>query len=492
MKKFFKTIAAPAAVFCSVLALGLSTTRCTSVDDTLGQNFIPGHQNQKLQISTLNSVRTYLAKNDSIASNHTGSLFFGQMQDAVFGTTVGSAMTDFFPPSTSFNSGNFFGYKPVADSAFLLIYVTGVYGNPENTQTFNVYALRDSLQRSDTVYRFNTPLQDVVDMTRPLFSFTLGDIEANTIQDIKLEPTADGTAFLQKIVDTDSAIFKNPIPAFHERFYGLYIAPAPGSPTDAALYEVSVRTSGNFSSSMILHFHNINREKPTENLDTLGFYFPFSDTSYPNMNVNKVVHSYPPAIADNIIDPFDPATTLTAPLSTVYIQSLGGVATYLDFSKIADGLKTLKPEGKDIMINQALIYFPLDDPSTANLNVAPVRLGMYFTYGQQKRGVSSTYGPIPITDYNYEYEYTYSQLTPFDGHLYRSTGFYRMNITGYITRLINDPENTPMQVWLGNEVGNANKKIPNGRNAVYSQVALQGSEGAENPIKLVVTYTLIH
>lgn len=499
MKRFFKTIAAPAIVLFAVFVLGLSMTRCTSVDDTLGQNFIPEHQNLMLHIATLDSVKTFIARNDSIPSNFTGVIYLGMMEDAVFGATAGSAMTDFSPQSTYFNNKNFFGYRPVADSVFLQLYITNVHGNPQNAQTFNVYELRDSLKR-DSIYYFNVPLQNVVDMTKPLFSFTL-DVKEKTdfLMVGPLDMTAEGNAFLQRIVTTDSTIFANPDPAFHQRFYGLYIAPAPGSPYDAALYEINLRKHPEleFSSSMTIWAHNFDRENPANIKDTLAVGFPFSDESYDNMQVSRVIHNYPSPIANNISDPAHPETMTE--LSTVYIQSLGGVSTYLDFTALVDQLKALKPEGRDILIHQARLYFPIDDPTIANLNIAPVRLGMYYTYGQRLLVPNSVYGPIPTPDYDYEAENnSYNPVTiPYNGFIYRSinpvlgSAYYEMVITHYITRLVQDPENTPKQVWLGNEIGNSKKKRANGRNAVYSQVALRGSARAQNPVKLVVSYTLV-
>lgn len=476
MKRFFKAIAAPATVLCVVLALGLSMTRCTDVDDTLGQNFIPGHQDLKLQIKTLNSVRTYLAQNDSIASNYSGYIYFGQMTDLVFGETVASAMTDFFPATNTFNDQNYFGFNPVADSADIRLYVNNVYGNADAPQTFYVYALSDSLKR-DSIYYFTDPIQNVVDLSTHLFTFVMDIREANAEYQVKLIPTPAGMDFLQAIADLDPEIYARPIPGFHEKFYGLYIAPEPGAPADGALYEIYSRS---LTSSLIVYSHNYETESPATVKDNLTTYFRFSDASpYPNMNVNSVLHTYPQAMAEKIGNPPELATM--TPQSTVYVQSLGGVATYLDFTEMAQELKALKPAGREIVVNQARIYFPIDNPTTAGLDAAPLRLGMYLTYGQQYVTPSSVYGPIPILDYMYERETTTNPL-PYNGYIYRSTGWYEMNITAYVTQLIHD-ENVPLQVWLGNEV--------NTRSTKYTQLELQGSERTENPIKLVVTYTLV-
>ena len=485
MNRFLRKVFAGTAV-CAALVLSMAA--CTDVDDRLGANFIPEHQRLRLQVKTLeNSAETYIARNDSIPSNYTGHLYIGQMLDPVFGATHASGMTDFYPP-VQFNEGKFFGYQPVVDSAFMQLIVTGVHGKSDVAQTFNVYALRDSLNRSrDSIYHFSVPLEEYVDMDKPLFSFDLNvDLsgqDAGIDVIVRLDPTAEGEEFLQRIVETDSVTFANPAPAFHQRFKGLYIAPAPDSPEDAAMYEINLNAiSATGSSSLVLWTHSYDRANPTQVKDTLDVTFRFSDALpyFPNMNVNRVVYTYPSAIADNIFDPFTSTPDAVEPNSTVYVQSLGGVCLFLDFSLLAEQLEELKSTSTNIIIKQAHIFFPLEDPTTANLDAAPLRMGMYFTYGQSTLLPSVTKGPIPIPDYDYELE-AYGRTIPYNGYIYRTPGYYMMDITHYVTNLLLNPETTPYGVWLGNEV--------NGRNNKYTQVALRGSEA--EPIKIVLTYTIV-
>ena len=524
MKKFFRAIASAVPALAAVMFFGMSATRCTSVDDTLGQNFIPPHQQMTLRIDTLGGIDTYIAQNDTILSSNQGILFVGSMVDPVFGRTQASAMTDFFPQAIytytlseaedededdgdTEEAVEYFGFKPAADSVFVDFIINDIKGTPVDGQRINIYELRDSLKRRDTLYYFNTPLETLVDMDKPLFSF---EIEKERIVDemvrYKLEPTAAGLDFMKRIVETDDEVYETPTYTFHKNFYGLYMAPAPDYPENAALYELNIRKPGSTSdfAGMFLWAHNYDKDAPTMVKDTLVAYFRFSDTYWSGstrmMNVNHTVFTYPPQIADRI-------NKTDIPMETVYVQGLGGVATYLKFS---DGLleeikKLQKPDGEDeysaMVINEARLYFPMDDPSAENKDEAPTRLGMYYTYGQPEAEsaniyypyfytapysyVTPAFGPRPMADYAYYSENAQGSTTKssFDGHLYRSQGYYKMNITSYMTLLLNYPDETPREMWLGPEV--------NTRHRDYTQVALKGSGREDNPVRLVLTYTLI-
>lgn len=534
MKRFYRALAAAAPALAAVMVFVLGTTRCTSVDDTLGQNFIPPYQQMKLRIDTLTPVKydgdtrkdllkTYLAQNDSVVSSNQGLLFVGSRIDPVFGGVTGSAMTDFFPyaigPWTEADTTDdededededesYFGYKPAADSIFIDLIVNDVKGKGSVDQTFNVYELRDSLYR-DSMYYFTTPIEDLVDINKPLFSFEVGtDISVNSVIRRKLIPTDAGLDFMKRLVETDDAVYDEPLYKFHKLFHGLYFAPAPDSEKDAALYEFDLRDPYpsdpyNLYAVLTLWAHNYNEADPAKVLDTLVAEYRFTDTYWkpnPNLNVNRTVFTYPPAIAGHLND-----TLKTSPgLATVYAQGLGGVTTYLRFTDDMQGqFKEMKKqdgiEYSEMVINEARIYFPMDDPTVDNMNIATPRLGMYYTYGQPRPefvysyyyfqtpyyNVTPVYGPIPMADYSYYAENNPSSATKsaYDGYIYRTQGYYKMNITKYMTLLLTYPDQTPREIWLGPEI--------NTRAVDYTQVALKGSEEADNPIRIVLTYTLI-
>jgi len=510
----------------TMTAFVLGAVRCTTVDDTLGQNFIPPHQQMTLRVDTLTGIRTYIAQNDSVLSSNQGVIFVGSMTDPVFGRVQASAMSDFFPQGvyvftlkdfdpdddtdSEIESEEGFGFNPVADSIFVDFIVDEIRGTPRDGQRINVYEMRDSLRR-DSLYFFSDPIETLVDKSKPLFSFVIDkEVLPNSIIERKLEPTAEGLEFMRRIVETSDEVYKTPRYNFHKLFYGLYFAPAPDYPEDGAIYRLSLRERqvGSDFAGMFVWAHNYNKSNPTQIQDTLIGYFRFADNiwlatnprSTVNLNVNRTTFTYPPAIAGRLND----TMRTSAALETVYVQGLGGVATYLRFSdELVESLNDLRKqdgiEYSAIVINEARLHFPLDEPTIENMNIAPARLGMYYTYGQPVAELSSSmfpwffmapygyrtaaFGPVPIPDYAYFVENTSNSRTSYGGFISRSLGRYGMNITGYVTSLLAYPDHTPREVWLGPEV--------NTRHRTYSQVALQGSARAEDPIRLVLTYTLI-
>lgn len=530
MKKFFRLTAPaiPVSAVIMLFALGAGGG-CTKVDDTLGQNFIPPHQQMTLRIDTLSGgIKTFIAQNDTIISSNQGTMFLGIMTDPVFGRMRASAMTDFFPAgiykvnldedededddsSTTIESETSFGFMPVPDSVFMDFVITEIKGTPKPGQRINVYEMRDSLQR-DTIYFFTTPLEDKVDLNKPLFSFVIDkDAVVGAILTKQLDVTPDGEEFLQRVVNTDDETLADPLYTFHKNFYGLYFAPADDYPDDGATYEFYLRSVGdenNLYSGMFIWLHNHVETNPTEEKDVLVAYFRFTDTYWypnPNLNVTHTEFTYPPNIADHLNDTLQTST----PLEVIYSQGLGGVAGYLRFTdEFIDGINALKTvDGEQysaLVINEARLFFPLDDPSIDNMNIAPTRLGMYYTYGQPRAeygspyyyisffstpyyNVTPAYGPKPILDYTYYAENNSSNpsVSTYDGYLFRTEGlgFYRMNITYYMTLLLNYPDQTPRDIWLGPEV--------NTRHRDYTQAVLKGSENQDGQIRLVLTYTLV-
>lgn len=467
MKRYFSLI---------VLA-ALAAAGCTSVDDTLGQGLVPPEQQMELNIGSVMPFDAYLAANDSIPMSGQGKMFLGSRNDDVFGTMVATAMTDFYPSVPEWNEGRYFGYQPAVDSVFLDVMINSITGDASVEQKFYVYALQDSLKR-DSVYRVGVPLEEKVDMTKPIFSFKLSDeFPVGALALVKMEVTEEGKAFINKLTELPTETYKEPWPGFHKEFHGLYFAPA--DPTlDAAVYEIDLTTG---LAGFIMMFHNKEKDDPSKNADTsyVGYDFRATNWRYPdnrvvNINVNRVDFGWPADIADNLIDRPDTAMDDaggTGPRETVYVQSLGGVVSYL---KVTETLKEWLVEAKagysNMVIHQALLTVPLKEPTPETMDVAARRMGMYYHMGSGE----------PIPDYNYIAENNaFEKVTiPYGGYLKRTPGAYRMNVTLWLTQLMLDPENTTQEIWLGPDILSLSSR--------YSQAAIDAGK-----MELTVTYTLI-
>ena len=199
----------------------------------------------------------------------------------------------------------------------------------------------------------------------------------------------------------------------------------------------------------------------------------FDNSSYHNnTSINIVKHDYTGSQVKAIND----TLPTSQPLEKVYIQNLGGLMTYLRFTdQLIEDILALKVhegvEYREIAINQAKFIISMEDATLENMDAAQSRLGMYYRY---------TYPPITIPDYDYEYETDNQTTLPYDGYLNRTLGWYEMDITSYVQRLIGDPS-TPRNIFLGASAG---------ADFAFGEVVLLGS-ASPGGVQLKLTYTLI-
>jgi hypothetical protein len=483
MKRFFKSLLLPAVIVFAIFVHGTSLTGCTDVDDTLGLGMLPDGDHIQLSLDSVGGIKTYLAKSDSIQSSFRNRMIIGSRLDPDFGQTVCGTMVTMYPTSSTFNDKNLYGFRPVADSLFIVLYINTTFGDTTKAQTFYIYELADTLKR-DSVYYQNISFDKLIDYDKPLFSFTLQSEKSKQVIK-KLTPLGDeGPEFMQRIVTTDSTILADPYYTFREHFPGLYITPKPAASdpsepelADAAIYDIALYEDATYMAYSLLNMyaHNYKRSDPSVVDTTVNAGYLFADTyPLPNMSINKVIHKYPENIERVLNDTLPDSPTL----STIYVQGLSGVASYLRFSdEFFDQIAALKTyEGEQyskLIVNQARLYIYMDEFTTENLQLAPARLGMYKDY-------KGSY-PTPIIDYPYDYESTYS--VPYGGYLNRSNGYYTMDITSQVSYMLNNKESlAPHDIWLGPDA----YTIP----TLYSQVKLRGYD-SERPIKLQLTYTLV-
>ena len=144
----------------------------------------------------------------------------------------------------------------------------------------------------------------------------------------------------------------------------------------------------------------------------------------------------------------------------------------LEALKVKDGIQY-----SSILINSARLYVKLADDEPEVMDLAPLRLGMYTNM--------KSYSPGQMVDYMYAVYYeSQNSSTNYDGYIKRGKGHYVMDITAYVTRLINGTEKNPRGIWVGDPYQNFF--------SAYSKVALKGVNDPDDPgIWLDLTYTLV-
>ncbi len=493
------------AALCAAAFL-LSMGACTEVDDRLGSNLIPKNQRMEIEVtSPAGGVKTLLYREDSIPSSRTGHAYFGRTADrtGVFGAQSSSVLLQFLPASVPYSNVEGYGLNPIIDSMVILFTIDDTRGDTTVVQKFDVWEVTGSqepLTRNSTYYT-NFPIEKY--KGRRLFEFShkgRRDVTA------RLFPTEAGKEYLDSLVSLKNWDDYITDSLFHLKFQGLYITPAEGSPAEAALFGADLTASG-----LQLHVRNHDTLDTSAIYDTISTVFSFRDTdaaqtsssaavSWNNVSVNIPSFDYSGSLLGTLemeTNGFTDTLATSASLSTVYVQTMGGVGTYLRFTdELVEDIRNLKFKidesgkkvGKDIAINQAMMRIMLADPSTPSLDRSITRIGSYL----------SPKSLTPIPDYQYSTEvYNNQQLAmqgstpnytlPYNGYLNRSGGYYELDITSYIQQLSKVKEGDPEYMYILPGFYLAPEAY---RIFGSGQSALKGL-GSDQPVSIRITYTII-
>ncbi len=432
---------------------------CTKVDNQLGEDLIPDDQKMKIFVDTLYGVNTYLTQPDSFATSGLTYGFLGSCVDSVFGRTSAAFCSQFM--MSYFSSGDeMFGIAPVLDSLELRFTVNAsALGDTTKVQKFNVYELDSLLYYDSTYYADFNPLDKIKDEV--LCSFELTGLPDSEIA-VKFD-SPSGLKFAQRLMDTTGGCYTGDS-LFFNRFKGFCFIPDETSPQDAAVYRIA------FSSiEMILYTRNHTDETAASVKDTVEVYYSFDNTYYYTGRVSSINHDYSQTQIQNIGD----TLATSSPLEYGYIQSLGGVATFVRFTdEFVDELcaKVVEPY-HSIVINKASLLWPVRTISPEAYAIAPTRLGAYTDYTHLTN----------ILDYDYTYESSADVTLMYDGYLNRTYGRYPTDLSIFLQELIRDPENSPRTFVLGVSVDLISE---------FNQVALR-TGASDPPVRVALTYTLI-
>ncbi|HJB84688.1 MAG TPA: DUF4270 domain-containing protein [Candidatus Alistipes merdigallinarum] len=432
---------------------------CTKVDNQLGEDLIPDDQKMKIFVDTLYGVNTYLTQPDSFATSGLTYGFLGSCVDSVFGRTSAAFCSQFM--MSYFSSGDeMFGIAPVLDSLELRFTVNAsALGDTTKVQKFNVYELDSLLYYDSTYYADFNPLDKIKDEV--LCSFELTGLPDSEIA-VKFD-SPSGLKFAQRLMDTTGGCYTGDS-LFFNRFKGFCFIPDETSPQDAAVYRIA------FSSiEMILYTRNHTDETAASVKDTVEVYYSFDNTYYYTGRVSSINHDYSQTQIQNIGD----TLATSSPLEYGYIQSLGGVATFVRFTdEFVDELcaKVVEPY-HSIVINKASLLWPVRTISPEAYAIAPTRLGAYTDYTHLTN----------ILDYDYTYESSADVTLMYDGYLNRTYGRYPTDLSIFLQELIRDPENSPRTFVLG---------VSTDQISEFNQVVLK-TGASDPPLRVALTYTLI-
>lgn len=471
-------------------AVTLTLGGCTSVDDTLGGNLVPDNQQMRAGFvrfpesgeDKAKYVTTRLFQSDSVVSSNLSSGYFGSQLNDTLGLRTAGFLTQMI--NLSEIKEGYFGYKPIFDSAQLLISIASYGRDTLTEQRFAVYEVKSNKyitdkpaaagksERDTTFYlNFDPVKEGVIDETEgPLFYFTLGgEDKGPATTAVTLEPTESGREYIQRLMlqqgdyKDDYSIYSiDSLEQWVEEFRGFYICPDPAMPLTADRGEGTIFGTTLESSGFAVYGRNRVEADPSLIQDTLQmlYYFYEGSVDHGNVSVNTAYHDYSQAkeALFEIADAREPAAGEAderPETARVRVEGFGGVVSDITFTEaFFEALereieKANEAEGNDfrtLAFSQVTmsVYFndgaydwqeivPGDGSGpnivrlTDEMTAAPSRLGLYTNYKTR----------TPIADYNYTYESQYNTTLDYGGYVNRSQGCYKMNITAYAQALWN-------------------------------------------------------
>ena len=532
-------------------AVTLTLGGCTSVDDTLGGNLVPDNQQMRAGFvrfpesgeDKAKYVTTRLFQSDSVVSSNLSSGYFGSQLNDTLGLRTAGFLTQMI--NLSEIKEGYFGYKPIFDSAQLLISIASYGRDTLTEQRFAVYEVKSNKyitdkpaaagksERDTTFYlNFDPVKEGVIDETEgPLFYFTLGgEDKGPATTAVTLEPTESGREYIQRLMlqqgdyKDDYSIYSiDSLEQWVEEFRGFYICPDPAMPLTADRGEGTIFGTTLESSGFAVYGRNRVEADPSLIQDTLQmlYYFYEGSVDHGNVSVNTIRRDYGMATSTDAKFDIADAKETSEPITShptydqIYVEGMGGVVTAITFDKpFFDALEAEIVAGnegaqnfKTLAMTQVRmsIYFKgsnydwtkLTDMAhmIEEMDKSQTRLGLYTNY--------KTLSAIP--DYAYAYEQNYSTTLAYGGYINRSRGCYVMDITGYAQSLWNSYQSAKAELGADAPWDELKEKIKNrtiylGPEAysVYTTTysVLQGMtpDGVTEedvPIKIDVTYNLI-
>ncbi len=470
------------AVVLAVLSLTTFVGCTTTVDYTLGTEFVPSNQNLELRRRVyragvmsegdrqeqcqLSTTRLYLT--DSIRSSKMEYAYLGYERSDTFGVRRAGFMTQMvFGLSLDEERG--WGYRPIFDSMTLSLFVNDYHGDTTYKQRFEVYEITSNdyfnlPEGRDTLFCLNFDPKPYISQ-EPIFTFTypdqergvyVGDMESPGTCTITLQETSATDDYVKRLMFmTDEAMAENGDYAldkdgiyevgnekeFVEQVRGVYIVPAEEQSAErGAMF--STKLSGSY---LYLYARSRYEEDPTIIRDTTemsyNFYIdPKYDIEAGNVSFTTVDHDFSDVTLYNpsLIEESIP-TLEREEVAVGFVDGMGGVVTEVMFSdefiqSLAD-VALSRPDAV-VSVNKAALSVYLDgsdydymviDPMlmTPIMEAAMGRLGLYTDYDNQ----------IAITDYLYTQESSSVQLA-YDGYLNRSLACYTMDMSTYVQSLM--------------------------------------------------------
>lgn len=410
---------------------------CTKPDD-IGQDVValPGEQ-LNVHFTDTVTINTHSFIIDSVPTTSTSSQIFGSVLDPYFGSTVASIYTQLRLANNDLD----FGTNPVCDSIVLGIDYTGFYGDTAAIQHIKVFRLDEDMYLDTAYYSNNT----ITPQTSPIYD---QDIVFDLTDSVELwggktKPhmrLALDKSFGDEIVALSGQTELSNNEEFLQYLKGLYITLDKQAANGGGFAYVDLLSN---YSRLTLYYHN-------DDEDSLYEYFLINQNCAYFNNFNHFGYQdAAPEVQNQIVN-----KDTTLGMQELYLQSMAGVRTYMDFPFI-DNLKA----NNQLAIHKAELLVNISDKSDTLTYPAPTKISVV--------GIDSEGRNIFLTDY--------LEGTGFYGGVYKEdNNQYVFNITHTIQEmLIGTSELYGLRIIIAGESVIGNRLILNGNKAAANNTRLR-------------------
>ncbi len=447
--------------FFFILSLGVSIsfTSCNE-SSVVGLDVQPSNDLLNVGFEDTTSINTRTVKGDSLITDETlissGNVLIGKYIDPVFGTSIASIYTQLRLPTNIVATS--FGTAPICDSIIIsLIYEGTAYGKKDKKlQKLNVYQLSESMSTASTYYSNSTLSKFSTDLTAAdgyVFQPRTGSSTSDsvTVLGVKLKPQLRvplDNAFGQLLLNNQGTGNIATNTDFQNFFKGVYITT---ENTSTLPGEGNILHFKFGESKVTLYYHN-------STTDSLKYDFNLGSVA----RFNHFEHDYAGASADLTNQFSTPSQTQN---NTVYVQSMAGAKTKIEFPHLMNWLKNGM-----IGVNKAELVISVDTTvSTYMIDTfaAPAALILF--------GINDDGTTYAIPD-------AFEGATYFGGTLNSGAVQYRFNIARYIQQVLDgDRNNNGLYILASNGAVYGNRAVISG-----------GQSTSARPMKLNITYTKLH
>lgn len=345
---------APKTIALMIGIIALAFASCKKSPETIGNGLISESDYIDVHHTDTAAIvcHSYF---DSIATSNATYALLGAMKDPVFGATEAGFYTQFRPSV----AGQSYGNNPVMDSLVLQLCVSGYYGDTMAMQTAHAFVLTDSLMTDSTYYSYSWVAFDNADVAngyqfspRPRTKVNVIGTDTITHAIVRIPLSQDLGNYLMTL---DTTAYSRP-DLFKQHFKGLFVTCDPVS-TNGAI--TSFTLTNNTYTLLQLYYHDAaTPDKPMR----YNFFVTSSDVQF-----NHFEHDYSQGSPEFVNQMIGNQHELGQ--SAVYLQTMGGVRTWLKFPNLSHWTDSL--DGCHLVVNEAKLVLPASSMLTDSIYKAP-------------------------------------------------------------------------------------------------------------------------